>query len=112
MTYAFQVETCRQVAYSLRLPFVDLRAYRISPGILRKLPTRFAVRYRCVPMVYNHRRVLLVHDNPADIFFLSTNPDVLDILGLGGPEGAVVLEFALTTKAALDESLERCVSLP
>jgi hypothetical protein len=106
MNPAQEVEAARHLARALGLPFVDLKSYRISPGILRKLPSRGAVELRCVPMISNPRRVVLVIDDPAALAILASRRDLT-----GGPRGRP-LEFALTTPSALEETLQRRSALP
>ena len=110
--YDLEVEACRHLARSLRLPFVDLRRYRISPGVLRKIPGEKALRYRCVPMIYNSRRIVLIHDSPADMFFLASEPGALGISGITGAGRSRALEFGLTTRSAFEETLKRRLALP
>ncbi len=111
-SHASEKELFSHLARSLRLPFVDLKEYKISPGILRKLPRDVAKRYRCVAMVCNARRVVLVHDRPADGLFLSTNPALLGLSETVGRDSKRVVELALTTTSALDAALARRLSLP
>ena len=106
-----EVETARELARVVGFPFVDLRDYAISPGILRKLPRDFAVRYRCVPLICNPRRIVLVHDSPADALFVAANPAILAAAGVRGPDRERRLEFALTSSSALERALERRAEL-
>ena len=110
MAYPQEIEVATHLARSVGVPFIDLREYSISAGILRKLPDRVSRRYRCVPIVFNHRRVVLVHDNPADGLLLKTDPSLLGLpVHTGHPR---TVEFALTTSSALEEALRRRSSLP
>jgi hypothetical protein len=91
----------RQLAWAAGLPFVDLRAYRISGGILRKVPAALARSRRWVPMVFNCRRVVLVVDNPAAPFGAGRE-EVAELLGVP-PEREI--GFALAAPSALDALL-------
>lgn len=110
LSYPREVELFQWLARSLGAPFVDLREYRISSGILRKLPRDLAMEYRCVPMVFNRRRVVLVHDSPADALRLAADPPPF-LRFRAREEGSRSVEFALTTSSALDEALARRLSL-
>ena len=111
-SYDLEVEVTRHLARSLGVSFVDLEEYVISPGILSKVARDFSARYRCVPMVCNRRRVVLVHEDPADILRLSADPGLLATSGLEGVGEKRTLEFALTTPPALTRTLERRLALP
>ncbi|HLU49542.1 MAG TPA: hypothetical protein VK116_15700, partial [Planctomycetota bacterium] len=79
------IERTRHVARALSLPFVDLAAYRVSPGILRKIPLETAERHRCVPIVWNHRRVILACAEPADVAWLLSRPEEVGCARVGWP---------------------------
>ncbi len=96
----------RLVADALGVPFVDLTEYAVSPGILRRLPTRTAIRQRCVPMVHNPRRAVFVVDDPARLAWLSMRRDLL------GVAPAQKLEFALTTRDGIQRALARRLDGP
>lgn len=106
MNPADEIERTRHLARALGLPFVDLSDYTISPGILRKLPARTMMANRCLPMVFNPRRVVLLLDDPARLACLTARPWLL-----GLPTDRPV-EFALTTPSALEEALTRRQKLP
>ena len=94
------------VAKACDLPFVDLDSYEISPGMLRRISSRVAIEERCVPMVDNPRRTVLVVDDPARIAWLATQRHEL---GLGqGRE----IEFALASTEGLDRTLSRRLEIP
>ena len=97
--------TTAHLARALGWPFVDLAEYTISCGILRKIPAELCCRLRCVPMVFNEHRVVLVVDDPFTAAYLSANPELL------GPPYNHKLEFAVTTSRALDSSLHRRMTL-
>ena len=95
-----------QIARCAGIAFVDLASYRISPGILRKVGLETARRLRCVPMVFNPRRIVLVHDDPVRAFALRVDPSPF-LAELGVWSEAPALDVALTTPSALDATLER-----
>ena len=122
--------SARQLAKGLSVPFVDLCEYRISPGILRRLSAGLAARYRCVPMMDNSRRVVLVFDSAERLASVAVDPGgvVEGLRGAGGEgrelvsdwlagsdsprDGERRLEFALTTSRGMDAALERRLLLP
>ena len=102
-------ELYRLLAEAASLPFVDLRSYRISGGMLRKIPAPAARSRRCVPMIHNRRRVVLVVDDPALAFDLGDCEKLAEALEI---EGGREIEFALAASGALDSVLERYDSFP
>ena len=96
----------RLLAQALGVPFVDLTEYAFSPGILRRLPTRTAIRQRCVPMVHNPRRAVFVVDDAARMAWLSTQRELL------GVASTQALEFALTTRDGIQRALARRIGAP
>jgi type II secretion system (T2SS) protein E len=98
-------ETTRRLAAALGWPYVDLEKYAISCGLLRRIPAELACRERCVPMVSNAFRVVLVVDNLFSAAYMAANPQLL-----GAPYGRR-LELALTTPRALDAALRKRASL-
>ena len=99
------MEPARHIADALGWPLVDLREYRISCGILARIPAELACRVRCVPMVHNAHRVVLVVDDPWNAAYIEVNQQLL------GPPYRNRLEFAFTTPAALDACLSRRLSV-
>jgi hypothetical protein len=106
MSAVRELEQSRHLARALGLPFVDLRDYAVSPGILRKLPLRTVVKHRCVPMVYNPRRIVLLVDDAASLAYLAARSR------LPGLPGNRPREFALTTPSGLDAAIRRRQELP
>ena len=94
------------LAKACGVPFVDLDIYEISPGMLRRISSRVSIEERCVPMVDNPRRTVLVVDDPARIAWLVTQRREL---GLG--QGREV-EFALASREGLDRALSRRLEIP
>jgi hypothetical protein len=94
-------EAARHLAWALGLPYVEPEAGSISPGTLRKLALRVSLASRCVPLVYNARRVVLVIDQPATALILGADPGPL------GLSPGQRLEFALTPPSALEAWLAR-----
>jgi hypothetical protein len=101
----FEREATRHVARALGMPFVDLGAYPISCGILRRLPAELCCRLRCIPIVDNPLRTVLAIDAPWSAAYLAINSQWL------GPPYRRVLEFVLTTPGALDAALHRRLTL-
>jgi len=95
----------RHLARAVGYPFVDLAEYTISCGILKKVPAELSCRLRCVPMIFNGHRVVLVVDDLFTAAYLSANSALL------GPPYSHKIEFAMTTPHALDLSLHRRVAL-
>ncbi|MGQ9590214.1 MAG: hypothetical protein ACUVYA_07965 [Planctomycetota bacterium] len=102
---AAQNELAKHLARALGWSFVDLSEYRVSCGILRRLPAELACRLRCVPLIFNAHRVVLVVDDPYAAVYLQANQELL------GPPYRHPLEFALTSASALDETLARRIAL-
>jgi hypothetical protein len=96
-----EVEGAKHVARALGLTYVDLDESPPSPGILRKLPLEVARSARCVPVVYNRRRIVLCVDDPARTAWIEAHRE-----DFGLPHDRR-LEFALTTPSALDRVLCR-----
>jgi hypothetical protein len=99
-------DATRRLAHAFDLPFVDLDEYEISPGMLRKLPARLSIEERCVPMMDNPRRTVLVVDDVARIPWLELRRQELGI-GLGKQ-----LEFALGSCDGLNAALCRRLEIP
>jgi len=94
-------ERARELASSLGLPYVDLEEYAVSCGTLRKIPAELCCRHRCIPLVFNRRRVVLAVDDPFHAAYLSANRELL------GPPYRGPLAFAVASTAGLDAALER-----
>jgi hypothetical protein len=99
------MEATEHLARALGLPFVDLASYSISCGILSRIGADLACRERCVPMVFNKTRVVLVVDDPFQGARMAANPQLL-----GAPYRRRV-ELALTTPEALDAALGKRVNV-
>ena len=93
------------MARALRWPFVDLEEYSPSCGTLAKVSAEFACRARCVPMVFNEHRVVLVVDDPVGGAYLLANPELF------GPPHTRKVELALTTPEALDVALRKRIEV-
>lgn len=89
------------LARALGFPFVRLEEYSISCGILRKVPAGTACRLRCVPMVWNAHRVVLVVQDVFQALCVTANPELAGI-----PRGRR-LELAFTTPRGLDAALAK-----
>jgi hypothetical protein len=91
------------LARALGVPFVDLETYSISPGILRRVPLSIAIKERCVPIVDNPRRRVLVVDDPARIAWLALAEERTSLRI--APRKRI--EFALATPAGMARALSR-----
>jgi hypothetical protein len=100
-----QAEVMCHVARALGWPFVDLEGYSPSCGMLAKVSAAFACRTRCVPVVFNKHRVVLVVDDPVNGAYLMANPQLM------GPPHTRSVEVALTTPAALDMALRKRIEV-
>lgn len=100
-----ELETAQQLAEALDWPFVDLEHYNVSCGVLRRLPAELACRWRCVPMIFNSHRVVLVVDDPFQGYYLAANP-----AQLGSPQ-QYRIELALGTRKGIDAALTRRLTL-
>ena len=98
-------ERARELASSLGLPYVDLDEYAPSCGTLRKVPAELCCRLRCIPLVFNRRRIVLAVDDPFHAAWLSANREIL------GPPYRGPLAFAVASAADLDAALERRLHL-
>jgi hypothetical protein len=98
-------ERARELASSLGLPYVDLEEYAPSCGTLRKVPAELCCRLRCIPLVFNRRRIVLAVDDPFHAAYLSVNREML------GPPYRGPLAFAVASAADLDAALERRLRL-
>ncbi|MEM7230990.1 MAG: hypothetical protein AAF517_02375 [Planctomycetota bacterium] len=117
--YKQEVESYQRIAECAGVPFIDLRDYRISPGILQKLPRSFVNDHRCVPMVFNRTRVILVCADPADAYLIEAEMEQprfereIDLDHLVWSEAGIrEVEFVMTTPTALEETLSRLNELP
>lgn len=106
MTLRFETsedQIYHQLARAAGLPFVDARSLSVSPGIRQKLPPEMARERRCIPLIFNSRRIVLVVDDPFTA--LTTQPFfILRELGL---QDSRRVEFALAAPTPLGECLER-----
>ena len=98
-------EKARELASSLGLPYVDLDDFGVSCGTLRKVPAELCCRLRCVPLVFNRRRIVLAVDDPFQAAYLSANREIL------GPPYRGPLAFAVASTAGLDAALDRRLRL-
>lgn len=105
-TYDPEADHARIISAAYGLPFVDLEEYAVSCGLLRRIDAELACRLRCVPMIHNTQRIVLVVDEPFQALYLSANPELI-----GPSEIRSRLEFALTTRRGLDRALERRLTL-
>jgi hypothetical protein len=92
-----------QLARAAGVPFVDARSLSVSAGILRKIPVTMARSRRCVPLVFNQRRIVLVVDDPF-ISLATEPPAVLSELRL---DDLRRVEFALAAPTPLGECIAR-----
>jgi hypothetical protein len=92
------------LALALGWSFVEPTADTVSCGLLRKIPAELACRLRCVPLVCNAHRIVVVVDDPFHGAYIVANSYLL-----GAPYGRP-LEVALATPAALDVLLHKRVS--
>lgn len=105
LTRAREMQVARHLAAALDWPFVDLCEYQISCGVLRRISAELCCRLRCVPMVFNAHRVVVVVDDPYAALYLLANQEIL------GPPYHHRLQFALTYRSALDACLARRLAL-
>jgi hypothetical protein len=103
--YDEEADAARLTATALGWSFVDLEEYSISCGILRTVPAELACRARCVPMVFNSRRVVLVVDDPFQGIYVSLHPELF------GPPCRQEVEVALTTRRGLDNALHKRITV-
>ena len=100
-----EVETAKHLAGALGWSYVDLRDYSISCGTLAKVSAELACRWRSVPMVFNEHRIVMVVDDPFTSACVAANSALL-----GVPHDRRI-EFALTTRCALDLALHKRITL-
>jgi hypothetical protein len=98
-------ERARELASSLGWPYVELEEYAVSCGILKRIPAELCCRLRCIPLVFNRRRIVLAVDDPFHAAYLSANPQLLGS-PRGSPPGGPVM-FAMASPRGLDAALER-----
>jgi len=103
--YDPELDAAQRLAEALGWPFVDLESYKVSCGILRRVPAELACRMRCVPMVFNAHRVVLVVDDPFHGYYLAAHPEQL------GPPYDHSMELALGTRKGIDAALARRLTL-
>ena len=103
--YDPEVEAARNLATALGWSFVDLEAYSISCGVLAKVPADLACRLRCVPMVINAHRAVLVVDDPFQGVYASIHPEIF------GPPYRRSVEVALSTRRGLDRALHKRITV-
>ena len=96
-----ELDVLQRVANAMDWPFVTPDAHSVSCGTLRKVPLSLATAKRCVPLVFNRRRVVLMVDDPLTGVVLLANPQLL------GPPYRRRVEIALTTPRALDVLLDK-----
>lgn len=96
-----ELESLQYVAEAMGWPLVTPDAHDVSCGTLRKVPPSLAAATRCVPLVFNRRRVVLMVDDAVSGAFLLANPQLL------GPPYRRRLEIALTTPRVIDVLLEK-----
>ena len=95
-------DTTEHLAGALGWPFVE--PVEVSCGVLRKIPAELACRLRCVPLVYNAHRIVLVVDDPFHGAYLEANAYLL-----GAPYGRPI-ELALATRTTLDALLRKRIT--
>ncbi len=96
-----EYDTMKYVARALGWSLVMPDAASVSCGTLRKVSLALACTKRCVPLVFNRNRVVLVVDDPLHGLVLTANPQLI------GPPYRRRLEIALTTPGRLDALLEK-----
>lgn len=96
-----ETEVLRLLARALGWPLVMPEAQSVSCGTLRKIPLVLATTKRCVPLVFNRHRVVLMVDDPLSGVVLMANPQLL------GPPYRRRLQIALTTSRVLDVLLDK-----
>jgi hypothetical protein len=99
------IDRAQHLARALGWPYIDLEEYSISCGLLRRIPASIATLERCVPLVFNARRIVLVVDNPFNGAYMAANPGFL------GVSADHRIELALTTPAGIDAALHRRAAL-
>ena len=90
-----------ELARALGWAFFDLEDYKVSCGVLKRIPAELACRLRCVPVVFSRRRVVLAVDDPFNAAYMAANQQLL------GPPYRFPLEFALATRRGIDAALHR-----
>ena len=96
-----EMDTLEYMAKAMDWPFVTPDAHSVSCGTLRKVSLSLASTKRCVPLVFNRRRVVLMVDDPLSGAVLLANPQLL------GPPYRRRVEIALTTPRILDDLLDK-----
>ncbi len=96
-----EMDTLQYMAKAMDWPFVTPDSHCVSCGTLRKVSLSLALTKRCVPLVFNRRRVVLMVDDPLSGSVLLANPQLL------GPPYRRRVEIALTTPRVLDVLLDK-----
>jgi hypothetical protein len=96
-----EVEVAKHLARALGWSYIDLQDYVVSSGVLKKVPAEFACRQRCVPVVFNQHRLVIVVDDPYSGAYVMANSNLF-----GAPYDRPV-KVALTTRRAMDHALHR-----
>ena len=96
-----ELDVLQCVADAMDWPFVTPGVHDVSCGTLRKVPLALAATKRCVPLVFNRRRVVLMVDDPLFGADLLANPQLL------GPPYRRRVEIALTTPRVIDDLLDK-----
>ncbi len=96
-----ELDALRRLARAMGWPFVTPDAHSVSCGTLRRIPLALALTKRCVPLVFNRRRVVLLVDDPLSGAVLMADPPLL------GPPYRRRVEIALTTPRVLDALLDK-----
>ncbi len=96
-----EMDALQYMAKAMDWPFVTPDSHSVSCGTLRKVSLPLALTKRCVPLVFNRRRVVLMVDDPLLGAVLLANPQLL------GPPYRRRVEIALTTPRVLDVFLDK-----
>ena len=102
---AAELSADAHLAAAIGVPYVELHEFSISAATLRRLPTRVAIRERCVPFIDNSRRVVFAVDDAARIPWFEVQRDLLGI------DDERELSLVLTSSECIDIALGRRVSI-
>jgi len=98
---SMEMDALQYIAKAMDWPFVTPDPHSVSCGTLRKVSLSLVLTKRCVPLVFNRHRVVLMVDDPLNGAVLLANPQLL------GPPYRRRVEIALTSPRVLDVLLDK-----
>lgn len=93
-------QVCEAVAEILRIPFIDLKDYKVDSNIARKLPEAQARRFQAIILETSANSVLIGMADPMDIFAIE---EVSRLLGSS-------IKIAIVAKTPLSDVIKRVYS--